>query len=39
VRHGHVVYLPADGAHSHGRGASHSHEHGHSHGPRRRKAG
>jgi CopG family nickel-responsive transcriptional regulator len=40
VRHGHVVYLPADGAHTHGRGASHSHEHGHehSHGPRRRKA-
>jgi CopG family nickel-responsive transcriptional regulator len=42
VRHGHVVYLPADGAHTHG-GASHSHEHGHghghSHGPRRRKAG
>jgi CopG family nickel-responsive transcriptional regulator len=34
VRHGHVVYLPADGAHSHGRGESHSH--GHSHGPRRR---
>jgi CopG family nickel-responsive transcriptional regulator len=39
VRHGHVVYLPADGAHTHGRGASHSHEHGHGHGPRRRKAG
>ena len=43
VRHGHVVYLPADGAHTHGRGASHSHDHGHghghSHGPRRRKAG
>ena len=40
VRHGHVVYLPADGAHSHGRGPSHSHEHGHghSHGPRRHKA-
>jgi CopG family nickel-responsive transcriptional regulator len=37
VRHGHVVYLPADGAHSHG--AGHSHEHGHGHGPRRRKAG
>jgi CopG family nickel-responsive transcriptional regulator len=31
VRHGHVVYLPAAGAHSHGRGESHSH--------RRRKAG
>ena len=25
VRHGHVVYLPADGAHTHGRGGSHSH--------------
>src|SRR5579864_4377826 len=39
----HVVYLPADGAHTHGRGASHSHEHGHGHAhgqaPRRRKAG
>jgi CopG family nickel-responsive transcriptional regulator len=34
VRHGHVVYLPAEGAH--GRGETHSH--GHSHGPRRRKA-
>lgn len=31
VRHGHVVYLPADGAHSHGRGATHSHAHGHRH--------
>ncbi len=39
VRHGHVVYLPADGAHSHGRGESHSHTHGHSHAPKRRKAG
>ena len=29
VRHGHVVYLPADGAHAHGRGESHSHGHGH----------
>ena len=38
VRHGHVVYLPADGAHSHGRGASHSHAHGHSHVPKRPKA-
>ena len=28
VRHGHVVYLPADGAHSHDRGASHGHGHG-----------
>jgi CopG family nickel-responsive transcriptional regulator len=36
VRHGHVVYLPADGAHSHGRGATHSHGRTHSH---RRKAG
>ncbi len=34
VRHGHVVYLPADGAHNHGRGESHSHSHKHSH-PRR----
>ncbi|MFZ0424854.1 MAG: nickel-responsive transcriptional regulator NikR [Xanthobacteraceae bacterium] len=25
VRHGHVVYLPADGAHGHGRGGTHSH--------------
>jgi CopG family transcriptional regulator, nickel-responsive regulator len=46
VRHGHVVYLPADGSHQHGRGATHSHgpppSHGHSHAPghgRRRKAG
>src|SRR5580693_5291394 len=41
VLKGHVVYLPADGAHSHGGGASHSHEHGHghAHSPRRRKAG
>ena len=39
VRHGHVVYLPADGAHAHGRGESHSHAHGHSHSPKRRKAG
>jgi CopG family nickel-responsive transcriptional regulator len=41
VRHGHVVYLPADGAHTHGRGESHSHghPHGHSHTPKRRKAG
>jgi CopG family transcriptional regulator, nickel-responsive regulator len=38
VRHGHVVYLPADGAHSHGRGENHSHAHGHSHPPKRRKA-
>jgi CopG family transcriptional regulator, nickel-responsive regulator len=37
VRHGHVVYLPADGAHTHGRGETRSHEHRHSH--RRRRAG
>jgi len=38
VRHGHVVYLPADGAHSHGqkRGAGETHRHGHRHGHRRR---
>ena len=36
VRHGRVVYMPAEGMHSHGRGESHSHGHGHSHGPRRR---
>jgi len=35
VRHGHVVYLPVDGAHTHGRGETHSH----SHAPKRRKAG
>src|SRR5271170_5139764 len=27
VRHGHVVYLPADGAHDHGHGHSHTHDH------------
>ncbi len=27
VRHGHVVYLPADGAHRHGPGETHSHAH------------
>jgi CopG family nickel-responsive transcriptional regulator len=49
VRHGHVVYLPADGAHSHDGGTAHSHahehghthshvrSHGHTHSPRRRK--
>jgi CopG family nickel-responsive transcriptional regulator len=40
VRHGHVVYLPADGAHdhSHGHGHSHSHDHAHSHtAPARRR--
>ena len=40
VRHGHVVYMPADGAHSHGRGESHGHGHGHSHShSHRRKTG
>jgi len=29
VRHGHVVFLPADAAHSHGRGESRSHGHSH----------
>ena len=29
VRHGHVVYLPADGAHTHGRGEAHGHRHTH----------
>jgi CopG family nickel-responsive transcriptional regulator len=37
VRHGHVVYLPADGAHSHGRGETHSHQY--THRQRRRQAG
>ena len=32
VRHGHVVYLPADGAHSHDAGARHGHSHGGAHG-------
>ena len=27
VRHGRVVFLPADGAHTHGRGGAHSHSH------------
>ena len=31
VRHGHVVYLPADGVHEHGRGETHSHSRGHIH--------
>jgi CopG family nickel-responsive transcriptional regulator len=39
VRHGHVVYLPAEGAHAHGRGETHSHGHRHTHSHRRRKAG
>jgi CopG family nickel-responsive transcriptional regulator len=41
VRHGHVVYLPADGTHSHGAGTTHSHSHGHSHSQshKRRKSG
>src|ERR1700752_2446418 len=34
VRHGHVVYLPAEAAHHHGHGETHSHAH--KHGPRRR---
>jgi len=34
VRHGHVVYLPVEAAHSHGRGETHSHGHGHSHARR-----
>ena len=38
VRHGHVVYLPAEGAHSHGRGETHSHDHGHGHSHARRRA-
>jgi CopG family transcriptional regulator, nickel-responsive regulator len=41
VRHGHVVYLPADGAHSHGQkgghGEAHSHSHSHTHRHHRRK--
>src|ERR1700679_844218 len=32
VRHGHVVYLPADGAHSHDAAARNSHSHSSSHG-------
>lgn len=39
VRHGHVVYLPADGSHTHGRGESHSHGHSHAHSHKQRKAG
>jgi CopG family transcriptional regulator, nickel-responsive regulator len=39
VRHGHVVYLPAEAAHSHGRGETHSHGHVHSHSHHRRKTG
>ena len=40
VRHGHVVYLPAEHSHDHGRGETHSHGgQAHSHGVRRRKAG
>src|SRR5580704_2101227 len=37
VRHGHVVYLPVDGAHFHGHGEGHGHAHSHSH--KRGKAG
>jgi CopG family nickel-responsive transcriptional regulator len=31
VRHGHVVYLPAEAMHDHSHGHSHSHGHAHSH--------
>jgi CopG family transcriptional regulator, nickel-responsive regulator len=34
VRHGQVVYLPADGVHIHGRGGTHGHRHGHGHARR-----
>jgi CopG family nickel-responsive transcriptional regulator len=33
VRHGRVVYMPAEGMHTHGRGETHSHGHSHSHAP------
>jgi CopG family nickel-responsive transcriptional regulator len=33
VRHGHVVYLPADNVHDHGHSHSHDHSHAHSHTP------
>ena len=36
VRHGHVVYMPAEGVHSHGPGAGHGHGHTHGHSHRRR---
>ena len=36
VRHGHVVYLPAEDAHHHGRGETHHHGH---RSTRRRRAG
>ena len=41
VRHGRVVYLPDDSAHTHGRGETHTHGHGHAHahGRKTRKAG
>ena len=45
VRHGHVVYMPTEGAHSHERGAAATHVHGtgrghgHAHPPRRKRAG
>ena len=39
VRHGHVVYLPAEGAHTHGRGETHSHTPGHASSGRKRRAG
>jgi CopG family nickel-responsive transcriptional regulator len=37
VRHGHVVYLPADAAHSHGQGRKHGETHRHSHGHSHRR--
>ena len=45
VRHGHVVYMPTEGAHSHERGAAATHVHGtgrghgHTHSSRRKHAG
>src|SRR6202020_1899496 len=45
VRHGHVVYMPTEGAHSHDHGATATHVHGtgrghgHTHAPRRKRAG
>jgi CopG family transcriptional regulator, nickel-responsive regulator len=39
VRHGHVVYLPADGIHDHGRDQTHSHGPHHGHGrPKSKRA-
>jgi CopG family nickel-responsive transcriptional regulator len=42
VRHGHVVYLPTEDAHSHDHGGAATHVHGgrgHTHPPRRKRAG